>query len=153
LQALNPGRVKHDADSLADGLGGEVLGELGSDGAASAMGTRHFAPDDPKLVSFVIRSGNAGWLLSLVNVGTLLAEVKVSVAATRHSLKSEECGVLMLTAQSTLVASEDGFDVKTARGFYSAGFLDRDLFHGSIDFGNFRHVYILFWLLVLWKRN
>ena len=45
-QALNPGRVKHDADSLADGLGGEVLGELGSNGAASAMGTRHFAPND-----------------------------------------------------------------------------------------------------------
>ena len=45
----------------------------------------------PKLVSFVIRSGNAGWLLSLVNVGTLLAEVKVSVSATRHSLKSGQC--------------------------------------------------------------
>ena len=29
------------------------------------------------------------------------------------SYQPEECGVLMLAAQSTLVAGEDGFDVKT----------------------------------------
>ena len=49
---------------------------------------RFFIQTYPKLVSFVVRSGNAGRLLSLVNVGTLLAEVKVGVAATRHSLQS-----------------------------------------------------------------
>ena len=42
---LNPGRIHHDSDPLADGLGGKVLGELGSDGAAASVGARHFAPD------------------------------------------------------------------------------------------------------------
>jgi len=136
----NPGGVKHDSDPLADSLGGKVLGELGSDGTAATVSARHFAPDDPKLVGFVVRSGNASRLLGLVDVGALLAEVEVRVTATGHSLQPQKSSVLMLATQSTLVAGEDGLDVEAAWRLDGARLLGRGLFHGGIDFGNFRHV-------------
>ena len=45
---LDSGGVQHDADALSDGLGGKILGELGSDGAAATVGAGYFAPDHLK---------------------------------------------------------------------------------------------------------
>ena len=41
----------------------------------------------PELVSFVVRSGNTGGFLGLVDVGALLAEVEVRMTTTSHSLQ------------------------------------------------------------------
>merc|ERR1739848_440943 len=136
---LNPGRIHHDSDPLADGLGGKVLGELGSDGAAASVGARHFTPDHPELVSLVVRAGDASGLLSLVNVGALLTEVELGVTTPSHTFHPEKGGVLVLTTEAPLVAGENGLDVEAAWRLDSTRPPRRHLFHGSVDFGNFRH--------------
>merc|ERR1712168_50165 len=111
MEFLDSGGVKHDADALADGLGGQVLSELGSNGTAATVGSSHFAPDHPQLVGFVVRARDTGGFLRLVNVSALLAQVEVAMASSGNALETKQRRVLMLSSQTALVAGEDGFDI------------------------------------------
>ena len=42
---LNPGGVKHDANALPNGFGGQILGEFGTNSTTAAMGACHLAPN------------------------------------------------------------------------------------------------------------
>merc|ERR1719348_2819662 len=138
---LNPGRVEHDADPFPHGAGGQVLGEFGSDCAAAAVGPGHFAPNHPKLVGLVVGAWDASGFLGLVDVGTLLAKIEVSVSTPGHALKLEQGGVFVLTAETALVPSKYSLHIETAWCFDSTWLLgSRALFHGSLDFRNFRHL-------------
>lgn len=62
-----------------DGLGGQVLPELGADGAGGAVRTRDAAPHDA--VAAALLQG-----LGLVDVGQALAEVEVGLLLGVHAI-------------------------------------------------------------------
>ena len=53
-------------------------------------------------------------LLCLVDVAAALAEVEVGLVLRRHSVESQQRRVLVLVAQTALVASEDRLHVQSA---------------------------------------
>ena len=61
---LDPRGVHHDADPSAHGLGRQVLGELGADGAGVAVGSGDLSPDHAK-VGLLALAGDGGLVLGL----------------------------------------------------------------------------------------
>merc|ERR1719410_2719454 len=92
---LDSAGVHHDPDPLAHGLGRQVPGELGADGAGVTVSPGHLAPDHPHL-RLGVGVGYTGLVLGLVHVGAPLADVPPSVSHGPASLDLEESSVLVL---------------------------------------------------------
>ena len=61
MESLYPGGIEHDANPLANSLGGKILSELGPDGATATMSARNLAPDDLSIRYKII---NSKWLIA-----------------------------------------------------------------------------------------
>ena len=59
---LNSGWVHHESDPTAHGLGRQILGEFGADGAGISVGPGHLAPDHAEVV-LLAASSRAGSLV------------------------------------------------------------------------------------------
>ena len=104
---LDSGGVKHHTDHLGDSAGGKVVGELGTDDTAVAVGAGDLAPDDSALLAALVS------LLGLVDVSDTLADVESGVLLGLDTLDSEEGGAHVLVSLASLVAEEDGASVKS----------------------------------------
>ena len=104
---LDSGGVKHHTDHLGDSAGGKVVGELGTDDTAVAVGAGDLAPDDSALLAALVS------LLGLVDVSDTLADVESGVLLGLDTLDSEEGGAHVLVSLASLVAEEDSASVKS----------------------------------------
>ena len=95
LQRLDARRVQHDADSAAQGLGGQVASELGADDTTTAVRAGDAAPDDAQ-VGLLTTAGVALGVLGLVHVCDALAQVELGVLGISEALDLDEAGVVVL---------------------------------------------------------
>ena len=102
----SPVRVQHHSEGSTHGSGREVLGELGSDGAAVAVSLDDSTPNDSEscVVSHV---------LGLVHVGNALSEVEGGVSLVVDALDLQESELLVLGGSASLEAGEGGFLVES----------------------------------------
>lgn len=98
--------VEHHSESGAHSSGGEVSGELSSNGAVVAVGLDDPAPDRSEF-------GVVSNTLGLVNISDPLAKVKACVLLIIHTLDLKEGKLLVLSALASLESSEHGLRVQS----------------------------------------
>lgn len=100
--------VEHDADLGTESLGSEVLGELGADETALAVGSSDLAP-----VAFVVNAGLG--VLVLVDESNALAVVEGGGSSVLASLDVDESGVLSLSSLASLESHENSLGVESIK--------------------------------------
>jgi hypothetical protein len=107
---LDVGGVEHDADGSAEGLGGEVVAELGAHNTGVAVRAGDLAPDHANV-------GAADLTLGAVDESDLLAKVEVGGLGVINTLNLDQAGVGSKGVLATLVAEVTSLDVKAVSLF------------------------------------
>lgn len=109
FQCLDVGRVKHDTDSGTEGLGREVLLEVGTDNSRVAVSLGDLSPDNTDL-------GTTNLLLGSVDKGNTLTKVELSILEALDTLNLDQGARGVDTALGALVRHVLAVDVKSVWG-------------------------------------
>ena len=93
---LDVGRVEHDSDGRAKGLGGQVVSESGSDNAGVSVGSSNLAPHDSDL-------GASDLLVGSVDVSNSLSDVELGLVGVGDALNLDERNVGVHNSFASLV--------------------------------------------------
>jgi hypothetical protein len=93
---LDVGRVEHDSDGGAKGLGGEVVSESSSDHTGVTVGSGNLAPHDSDL-------GASDLLLGSVDVSNSLSDVELGLVGVGDALNLDERNVGVHNSFASLV--------------------------------------------------
>eukprot|EP00920_Eleutheroschizon_duboscqi_P000545 GHVT01001570.1.p1 GENE.GHVT01001570.1~~GHVT01001570.1.p1 ORF type:complete len:164 (+),score=24.25 GHVT01001570.1:595-1086(+) len=107
--ALDPRRVHEDADAPAEGLGRQILRELGAHDSTVAMRPADLSPNYPVVRPLPLPLG-------AVDVGDALAQVKVGLLARLDAFQLQQRTRWVLVRARPLVSEYDGPGVQ-ADGF------------------------------------
>lgn len=95
-KCLDVGRVEHDSDRRAKGLGGKVVSESSSDNTRVAVGSGDLTPDDSDL-------GTSDLLGGSVDVSNSLSNVELGLFGGSNTLDLDERDVRVNDSFASLV--------------------------------------------------
>jgi len=100
----NPDHTRRDRCSLlTKALRGQVLAELGPDGATAAVSAHHLAPHHAQLAALLL-------CVRAVDVGDALAQVELQLLLGSAAIDLDERGVAVLVCLGTLIAQDLALD-------------------------------------------
>mmetsp|Transcript_21601 Transcript_21601/g.51543 ORF Transcript_21601/g.51543 Transcript_21601/m.51543 type:complete len:114 (+) Transcript_21601:222-563(+) len=109
---LYTGRVQHNTDLSADGLGGKISSESASDDSVGTVRAADLAPVHSVFVSVFIGD------VPFRDEGDSLSEVEVGLLLRIDSLNFDKAHVVVLRAEGALVSEDGTINVETRSSLF-----------------------------------